>query len=272
MTTLSISEKISGEAYCDYFYADGTKVLSSPKWAMSVKAAGSMRFRYNEENENRPRFFSRFFGSQREIAPVELIHSKTVYAIEHASDIAGRTGDGIITNNPRLVPAVTVADCMPIFLYEPKTRVFGCVHSGWRGTGIAAEAIRLAGESYGAQAHDFLVVLGPHIQRCCYSVDKERADYFRRTFSEDCVSALDENAGTYRLSLAKANLALLKKAGVKDENIALCTDCTCCQKDAAGNFPFGSFRRETSATVGKPFTVQAAFCYFDGAENEQGEK
>ena len=47
---------------------------------------------------------------------------------------------------------------------------------------------------------------------------------------------------------------VLEKIGVKDSNIAICSDCTCC------NQIFGSNRRETSQ--GNSFTVQAAFIYY----------
>ncbi|MDE5897813.1 MAG: laccase domain-containing protein, partial [Treponemataceae bacterium] len=55
----------------------------------------------------------------------------------------------------------------------------------------------------------------------------------------------------FRLSLERANLAVLERAGVRDENIVILEECTCC------NPLFGSNRRET--LEGGGFTVQAAF-------------
>ena len=158
---------------------------------------------------------------------------------------------------------------MPIYLYEPDTGLFGIVHSGWKGTGIVADAIELACRNYGARPENFCLILGPHIRDCCYIVNKERADWFSENFTPDCVRPLEENVEVewntgggplYRLSLEKANLAAIKKAGVPDENIWVHPGCTCCTKNAAGAFIYGSNRRETSA-AGLPdkFTVQAAF-------------
>ena len=259
MIYFSIKDKIDTVAtyYIGKFFRNGEEIFDAPKWAMSLRAAQSMRFRYDEINDNRDKFFADFFtGKQKSVVPVELIHSKTVYAVNSAADIGNRKGDGVITDRKNLVPAVTVADCMPIFIYDAKTGVFGSIHSGWRGTGIVGEALRLAKSKYGANVEDFSVVLGPHIQSCCYNVNEERAAYFRKNFTEECVNGAS-------LSLAKANLAVLNKAGVKSENIAVCTDCTCCARNASEGYPFGSFRRETNATVGLPFTVQAAFCYWE---------
>lgn len=208
---------------------------------MSLLAAGSMRFRWNERNENRTTFLSRLSSGGYESVPLELIHSHQVYAVASAAETAGKQGDGLITRNRTLIPVITVADCMPVFLYDPVSRVFGVLHSGWKGTGIAVEALRLASSLYGSQARDFRVVMGPHIHRCCYHIDRERAAYFAEHFTPACVQ---ETEGGFCLSLAEANRAALLNAGVLQEHIAVSDECTCCTKLPDGSFKFGSFRRE----------------------------
>jgi polyphenol oxidase len=280
------------------FYRDGVLLEQGPKWGMSVLSAGSMRFRWNEHNQNRIAFFNKLCTSQKEnspkfetrkrnelcVVPLELIHSKVIYDIHTDSDTQNKEGDGMITSNKSLVPVVTVADCMPIFLYDPVTGVFGALHSGWKGTGIVGEAIFLAEKKYGAKPENFCVALGPHIHDCCYNVDQERAEYFRTHFTAECITELteqqiaekikngaDDSAKKYRfcLSLEKANLAVLQQAGVCSENVVCATDCTSCAQFADGSFVYGSSRRETAEArnAGKnvdvhsgAFTVQAAFC------------
>ncbi|MBP5520130.1 MAG: polyphenol oxidase family protein [Treponema sp.] len=252
------------------FRRNGKIVDDSPVCGLTLKAAGSMRFRWNEKNERRDLVLNPL-GT---IVPLQLDHTHIVYNVKEAGDTKGKIGDGIITKNELLVPSVTVADCMPVYLYDSETGVFGIVHSGWKGTGIAVDAIKLAQKEYGARAENFLVILGPHIRECCYIVSQERADYFSKNFTPECIKPLESgvevswNTGSgalYRLSLEKANLAALKKAGVPDENIWIHPACTCCtQKD--NTFIYGSNRRETTV-AGQPdkFTVQAAFicCKFD---------
>ncbi len=276
------------------FYADGKPLLhDAPFWGMTLKKAGSMRFRWNETNGTRDTLLKEIAsggsasqnGAPCEPVPLELIHSKIVYAVSSAADTYGAQGDGIVTAHASLMPVVTAADCMPIFFYERKCGAFGVVHSGWKGTGIVTEAIAVLRQTYGADVNCLSVALGPHIRSCCYIVDEERASYFKKNFCDGCVCEYDEaesakhrsesgrrntdcgrrsgartllhNAGgtkRYRLSLEKANLALLEAAGIRDENIVVCDDCTGCDER------FGSFRRETGGDVQKPFTVQAAFC------------
>ena len=271
----------------EHFYHGQLPLNNSPTWGMSLRAAGSMRFRWNEVNENRAAFLRRLAGP-KDIAAVELIHSHIVYAVDSIEELNGKQGDGIITTNKNLIPVVTVADCMPIFLFEQKKGVFGVLHSGWKGTGIVQDAIEKSEKVYGTNAEDFHVVMGPHIHDCCYTVDEERAQFFRVNFTPDCVTEVfdsDDRSGIifagdpakgegtavekapfdkakkFRLSLAKANLAVLKRIGVNEDNIVVCKDCTCC------NPLFGSFRRETMGLPNdmplsekqKHFTVQAAW-------------
>ena len=248
------------------FYAGGKPLLhDAPFWGMTLKKAGSMRFRWDETNGTRDTLFKEIAsggstwrnGAPCDPVPLELIHSKIVYSVSSASDTYGLQGDGIVTDRTSLMPVVTAADCMPIFFYERERGVFGVAHSGWKGTGIVTEAIAVMRRIYGTDVKNLSVALGPHIRSCCYIVDEERASYFKKNFCDDCVREYESgyaNAKRYRLSLEKANLSLLEASGVRDENIAVCDDCTGCDER------FGSFRRETGGDVQKPFTVQAAFC------------
>lgn len=266
------------------FFQDNKCVKNSPVCGMTLKQAGSMRFRWNEENPVRSNMLKKIAdsnssGKSHTQVPLELIHSHIVYPVLTAADTYQKQGDGIITQNRTLMPVVTVADCMPVYVYDPVQQVFGVLHSGWKGTGIVCDAIKLAAEKYGSNPKDFCIILGPHIRDCCYIVNEERAAFFAKNFTPQCVQELEEggncyaggrglavnwnNGGgkLYRLSLEKANLAAIKNAGVPEENVTVVRECTCC------NQAMGSNRRETSeapdnADKTRCFTVQAAFIKF----------
>ncbi|MCR5606117.1 MAG: polyphenol oxidase family protein [Treponema sp.] len=254
-----------------YFYKDNKALeINSPLWGMSLRNAGNMRFRWNEKNILRDSFLSSL-AKDKEVVPVELIHSKIICDVVSKADTINKTADGIITTNAALFPVITVADCMPIFLYDSVSKVFGVLHSGWKGTGIVAEAIKLAEEKYNAHAEDFSVAIGPHIGDCCYIVDEERAEYFSSNFTEACIEKVendslswnDSDKQLYKLSLTKANLSVLRKLGVKDSNIVVCDDCTCSSVIENTDFyPYGSYRRESKGKANAAFTVQAAFCAY----------
>ncbi len=246
--------------------------INSPLACLTLLKAKSMRFRWNEDNTNRNHFFSTILSSTKDLLPLELIHSQTVVAVNEKGETQGLQADGVITCNPNLVPVITVADCMPLYLWDDKTGCFGVLHSGWKGTGIITQALQLAEQTYNAKASDFKVVIGPHIHDCCYSVDEQRAQYFIENFTKGCIRKKSENS--YQLSLKNANMYLLECAGVKKENIHVVDMCTCCTTGEDGAYVFGSFRRETATLkentplkeMQKHFTPMAAFmCY----ENKQ---
>lgn len=271
------------------FVKDNKPLEGAVKCGLTLIPGGNMRFRWNETNPVRLNLFKEI-APHKDFVPLELVHSLIVHDIKTKDDTKNKQADGMITVNKSLVPVVTVADCVPIYLYDSVSGVFGIVHSGWKGTGIIKTAIEIAEKNYGAKASDFSVVIGPHIEKCCYIVNEERAEYFRKEFTPDCVEELEEggscwcngrglpvewnngNGRLYRLSLEKANLAVLEKAGVKEQNIAVCRDCTCCTDLC------GSNRRQTSLNVkqnnldvskmsieekSRLFTVMAAFVMAD---------
>ena len=253
------------------FYKNDRKLESSPLWGMTLRHAGSMRFRWYEKNPVRERLLEKIRNESEMkekpvISQVQIDHTKTVVTSVSAGSTRYNIADGIITQNRFLMPVITVADCAALYLYDSENGAFGTVHSGWKGTGIAGNAIKKMKEDFGSEPENICSALGAHIHTCCYVINQERAEYFRKNFGENCIQKMNEdepdyqekikswknlNGPLYRLSLEKANLAVLEKCGIREENIVILDECTCC------NEKFGSNRRETQE--GKPFTVQAAF-------------
>lgn len=247
---------------------DGNKI----RCILSDFKLGSMRNVWQDgKNPRRERYLEKVYPGKR-IINIELVHSQTI-VVAHTKEDAEQIeksetkADGILTDNLDLVPVVTVADCMPIFVWanSKKGIVFGVLHSGWKGTGIAGNAIDILEKRFGVNKADIHFALGPHIRNCCYSVDEERAEYFRTNFSSDCIKMIapsqkktDSEKLQYALSLEKANLALLEKYGIPKENIKTFNLCTCCSKDEDGNPRFGSFRREKLLEGKEKFSAMAA--------------
>lgn len=259
----------------------------APHAFLTTISAGKMRFRWDETNTLRDAYFARVLPAGKTLVPLELIHSRTLFCIENGARDAlkadlslygscsiesspaapvlslpdgscvkadGAQADGLITDDRCFVPVITVADCMPIWLYDPETGVFGVLHSGWKGTGIAGEAVRFAAKKFGARPENIRVIIGPHIEPCCYRVDNERADWFIREFGEACVSDRTEDGS--RLSLTEANRTVLSRAGVLPEHILITGGCTSCFEEN-GEHPYASFRRQGP----EKFAPMAAYIY-----------
>jgi YfiH family protein len=199
---------------------------------ISLRAAGDLRL----GAAGRGPFFQAHGLSPDKVYACHQVHSRRVLALrgQTPAQIAGQEADGLAVGRADCLLTVTVADCLPIFVYDRRGGAFALLHSGWRGTGIVTEGVRILREEFGADAADLAAVLGPGIGACCYAVDAERAQLFRRQFGAQAVR--ESPGGRVFLDLREANAALLEAAGVIEVHaVAECTACTA---------ELSSFRRE----------------------------
>jgi YfiH family protein len=77
--------------------------------------------------------------------------------------------DGFFTQLPGLLMMIKVADCQAILFYDPKKKVAGIIHAGWRGSvkNIAGKAIQLMVAEYNCNPADLIVGVGPSLGPCC---------------------------------------------------------------------------------------------------------
>jgi polyphenol oxidase len=82
-------------------------------------------------------------------------------------------GDGHFASAPGTAMAVTVADCVPVFIAHPKGAT-AAVHSGWKGTErqIVTRALMMFRED-GFPPAELLVHCGPAICGVCYEVSPD---------------------------------------------------------------------------------------------------
>ncbi len=204
-----------------------------PKAYLSSRAAGSMSLLSDAGALARSAWLTSLgFDAERALT-LTLVHSREVVAAESPEELKGVEADGILSANPELCALVTVADCMPIFLYDSGSGAYGMLHSGWKGTGILVTAARLMAKRYGTTMERLSVHFGPHIGACCYAVDEGRAAAFAAEFGPEAVTRKD---GKPRLNLLAANLGLARSLGIGA--VSYSRSCTACDES------LGSFRRE----------------------------
>lgn len=108
-------------------------------------------------------------------ATARQVHEATV--LEHGPGwrgwLRGPAADGHLSVARGTACAVTVADCVPVYVAHPSGAV-AMLHSGWRSTeaGILAVAVRRLA-AVGCAAGDLRVLLGPSICGRCYEVSPE---------------------------------------------------------------------------------------------------
>jgi YfiH family protein len=143
---------------------------------ITTRAAGS--FGLPEQGDD-PDITARWHAMQRALVPLgapRLASARQVHGTRVLVHTAGWEGwlrvDGadahLLTAGG--AAAVTIADCVPIFLAHP-SGVVAAVHAGWRGTagGILAETVK-AFDAQGLRASELVMHLGPSICGRCYEV------------------------------------------------------------------------------------------------------
>ena len=152
--------------------------------------------------------------------------------------------DGLATALPGITLVVNHADCQPLLFADPKKRVVGAVHAGWRGTakGIGMRMVEQLGREYGCAPADILVGIGVGIGVCCYEVGPEVREAFLPWPANNVYLQAKAN-GKYQLNLAEANRQILLAQGVQPEHISVAGLCTACQNELFFSHRFTKGRR-----------------------------
>jgi polyphenol oxidase len=205
--------------------------VSSPPYGLNL----SVSVGDNPENvrENRKRFFHALnIDTSRLAFPLQVHSSHIQYAPR-----SGRypDTDGLTTDRTETYLIVTVADCLPVFLFDPVHSAIAGIHAGWRGTGqsIAKKAVRFMNERWQTDPADIIAYLGPSAGVCCYEVGEEVAEFFPEEFS------VSKPNGRFHIDIAAVNKVQLQSEGVQVKNIEHENGCTICMQDR-----FHSYRRD----------------------------
>ncbi|MFH1763786.1 MAG: polyphenol oxidase family protein [Gemmatimonadota bacterium] len=142
----------------------------------------------------------------------------------------GPDADGHVTDSRGLLLGVTVADCVPVSVVDPRGRAVGLLHAGWRGAvaGILERGFDLLGHEFGSSPQDLHLHLGPAICGDCYEVGGE----------VHVAMGLPEPEGPSPVDIRNHLVSRALTAGVGEARITESAWCTLC-----GESPFFSHRR-----------------------------
>ena len=168
------------------------------------------------------------------------IHSAVVHTLPAWEERP--EGDAMVTATPGLALGILTADCAPVLLADPKARVIGAAHAGWKGAlaGVL-EAAQEAMEKLGAQRDRINAAIGPCISQDNYEVgDDFRARFLEQGAKHRRFFVPSDREGHHRFDLPEFAAYRLTAAGVGSvERLGICT------------YPpengFFSFRRTTHA-------------------------
>lgn len=170
--------------------------------------------------ENRENYFRGLRIDPGRVVAGGLVHGVRVAAVGEKE--AGKyllDTDGLLTNIPNLFLTVTAADCLPVYFYAPKTKSLGLAHAGWRGLikGILENVVFEFHSSFGCEANDLRIIIGPHIKSCHYEV----GEYVAAKFSEQNIK---RRHGRIYVKLSDEAELRLRALGVKHISVSpICT-------------------------------------------------
>lgn len=164
-------------------------------------------------------------------------------AFDHQDAING--ADALLTDVPGICLMVLLADCVPIFMYDPSKRVVGVVHAGWKGTlqMIAQKAVAAFQGAFGSLPQDIVAGIGPSIGPCCFKVGPEVIAQVEDVFGTKEGYVTRENRQGGYLDLWTTNSRQLLEAGLQEKNVEVAGLCTCENTDQ-----FFSHRCESGKT------------------------
>ena len=163
-------------------------------------------------------------GSKSLVA-TDLKHGSAVRIVD--SRDAGRVvpdADALLTKSAGVFLSITVADCLPVFLYDPVNNCVGLIHAGWRGLAknIIPKTIQKMRSEFKSGPENVLVRIGPGIGVCHFEVKKDLLEKFKNLPAGASV----KKHGKHFLNLKKIARRQLETAGLKKNNIETSGDCT----------------------------------------------
>jgi YfiH family protein len=191
--------------------------------------------------ENRRRMAAALDVPPEKLLTLYQIHSPDVIvATEPWQSSVRPKGDAMVTKVPGIALGVTSADCGPVLMVDPKARVIGAAHAGWKGAlGGVLESTIDAMEQQGASRDDIVVGLGPMLRQRNYEVGMEFVERFEQASADNArFFASASRNGHAMFDLPGYIHARLSAAGVlMIDDIDLCT--------YADEDNFFSYRRAT---------------------------
>jgi polyphenol oxidase len=211
---------------------------------MSLRPDKNMKAYYDfgkdeEALINRERFLEKLNLSGKNLVSVKSISGSNIQIVTEA-DLGNfiENTDGLITARKNVFLSITIADCLPVIIYDFKKEVIGLLHCGWKGIekNIIGKALNKMKDSFDSAPQNIIAGIGPGIGNCHFEV------------KEDLVKKFSTYHGAFRKEGAKSFMDLklvaqkkLEDCGIPYGSINTNFDCTYCQPEK-----YFSFRKDKS--------------------------
>lgn len=177
----------------------------------------------NKIESNRTKYFRKVAINSGDVVSAQIIHGNQVClaTLENRDGVVSEA-DGLVSNSKNIYLSVTAADCLPIFLFEPKKEIAGMIHAGWKSLAknILINAI-LKMKELGGSPEKIMAGIGPAICGKHFEVGPEVAEKFTK-YPEVIIKENDK----LFLDIKKTAKLQLVESGLKENNIEISQECT----------------------------------------------
>lgn len=198
----------------------------------SKQNGGNLAFHVDDDpvivDKNHQELSNKLGYDHNTLVHMKQIHSDIVKCVD-SSDCyqTPPTCDALMTNKSQIPLMVMVADCSPLFFYDPICKAIAVVHAGRAGafSNIVSKTVLGMKNEFSSKCEDIIVYIGPAIGVCCYEVGEEIYETYKESFGY----AFTCKDGRWFLDVNSIIVKQLQEAGIKDENIEnpkTCTSCT----------------------------------------------
>ena len=121
---------------------------------------------------------------QESLITLNQKHTNEVIFFNSNADIKNKlTGDALVTKVKNIGISILTADCASILFYDPKNKIIGCAHAGWKGAlgGVIQNTVKKFNE-LNSKNEDLIVVVGPCINKKNYNV---KIDLFKKFIEQN---------------------------------------------------------------------------------------
>lgn len=223
-----------------HFFKRHPKILAT----MSEKKDGSMRLFHNglldkKTAKNRAIFFTKAKIKSDSVVSAYLVNGTKIKIIRNNNKKIISATDVLITKKEGLFIAISAGDCIPMLFYEPKARVVGIAHAGWKGVikNIVKKTIKKM-VKIGGRPRNMLVAMGTGINACHFCIKQDTEKMFKEY--ADFVFKRNEIISVDLKGIIQKQLL---KCGVSQKNFENQNQCTFCNRKK-----YFSSRRDKSKT------------------------
>lgn len=166
------------------------------------------------------------------------IHSDIIKIIDNKNFISAGINnnagdcDAIISLIPGFLLCVMTADCMPVILFDEKTKIYAAIHAGWKGavSNIIFKVInKIVSIDSCVSPENIKIFIGPYICGKCYEVSSD----FISNIEPEKKNTLIQRDNKFYFDMKKYIEYDFQKSGVLKKNI---NDCNICSLEHSGKY------------------------------------